>query len=156
VELLMMTKHKKAIELMAKAPILPWLFVFSIPMTGFILEYVGFKTAFLRSGVIMIILALSIVYLNHFILKVNEDITHIQTMLNSKDFDNKDIQKVIFKDKSKKDKSMRVESVEDLKVKIYKHLVKLRKVNSNLIEVEFLSGVAGTMIWGFGDLFFKY
>ena len=150
-ELLTITKYQKTIQLISKFPILPWILILTIPLTGFVLECIGLETAFLRSGAIMIIFALSIVYLNHFVLRVSEDIDNIQKILNSPEFKDKEINKIVLNRKPTNFKP----GIQ-LNEQTHKHLVELRKINSNLVKVEFLSGALGTIVWGFGDVPFKY
>lgn len=147
-------KHRNTVERILNNPNLPWLFALSIPLIGFALSYRGYETAFLRSGAVMVILAVTSAYLNHY--AINAD-TFLNAVLNKIENPNDDsvikksylgAQEIDFS--SPQNQGL----LDNLKVLSKDDIKNLQKIQKNITYIEFTSGVTGTFIWGFGDLFF--
>ncbi len=148
-------KHRNIVELILNNPNLPWLLVLSIPLVGLALGYRGFETAFLRSGAVMVMLAITSVYLNHFVIKADTFLNAIQTKIKNPN-DDRIIKKAYLGDKkidfnSAEDKAI----LDSLKSLSKEDIKKLETIQKKITYIEFLSGITGTFIWGFGDLLFS-
>ena len=148
-------KYQKIIEFISNNPNFPWLFALSIPMIGYALGYRGFNTAFFRSGAIMVMLAVTSVYLNHFVIKTDMLLNAIRTKIDNPSIDNLYSKKMYLDRKeidfqSEEDRKI----IEKVKALGENDIKELQKIQKKIISIEFLSGIVGTFIWGFGDLFF--
>ena len=153
-KLTLVMEYRNIIEFILKNQNFPWIFIFSIPISGFVLSYIGFETAFLRSGAIMIIVAVISVYLNHFVIKADAVLNAVRLKLNNPDLDTSMSMALganMIDLKSDEDK----EIVEQIKELGKKDIQALELINKKITAIEFFSGTIGTFIWGFGDLFFS-
>ena len=124
-----------------------------IILIGILLStYTSFITAFPRSGAILIVLAITSVYLNHYIIS---DINNINNFdANLKDISSSDLKKSN-PAMSDKEAEITVLQLHEFRNDIKQQIPKLQVSKRNIIHLEFLSGIIGTLIWGFGDLFFS-
>ncbi len=147
-------KHQNTVELILNNPNFPWLLALSIPLIGFTLSYKGFETAFLRSGAVLVMLAVTSVYLNHFVIKADTFLNAVQNKIENPNND-RIIKKAYLGDKeidfnSTEDKAI----LDSLKSLSKEDIKKLETIQKKITYIEFLSGISGTFIWGFGDLLF--
>jgi len=153
-KLMFAMKHRNIVELILKNPNLPWLFAFSIPLIGFVLSLIGFETAFLRSGAIMVILAVTSVYLNHYVIKADSFLNAILDKIENPQ-DDRVIKKSYLGSKEiNYSSSKNKDFLDSLKFLTKKDIKNLEKVQKKITYIEFVSGASGTFIWGFGDLIF--
>lgn len=150
-------KHENTIKFISKHPNTPWFFALLIPSLGFLLEFTSFKTAFPRSGAILVVFAVIIVYLNHFVLKADAFISEVHSIMINPENRGLNIKKTYFNGKetyfqSEEEKELR----EQVKVLSEKEIKEIRMIQESLTRIELFSGATGTVIWGFGDLLFKY
>jgi len=147
-------KLNNIIEFILKYPNFPWLLALGIPIVGLILSFNGYETAFLRSGATMVVFAVTSAYLNHYIIEadrlLNDVLNKIENTKNEKT-----IQKVYKGEIEVASNPREAQTLlDDLKGLSEEEIKKLQKIQKKVTYIEFLSGVTGTIIWGFGDLFF--
>ena len=130
-----------------------------IPIIGLILELISEDLPFQRSGAVLVCVAIYGVYLNHFVQKDNDLKLRIHKQylgFNSKE----DYAKALMR--SNADSVIPDEALEreaergwEDKEKSFDDHKRLNVVSKNIIQLELICGIIGTLIWAFGDLPFK-
>jgi len=135
----------------ATKPLYLSMFFLPIPLAGLVGE-VFFDLAFSRSGSVLVCVAIFCVYVNHFLSVEAENVKSVMQVVRKVG----STQQEIFQ-------RMNPEIQGDARIKgaanLYaligaaeEELPILTDANEKLVMVEFLAGISGTLIWGFGDL----
>ncbi|QKI88898.1 hypothetical protein [Thiomicrorhabdus xiamenensis] len=141
---------------------LAWFTMLFIPSIGGILTYFGYGTAFARSGAILVCFAIVIIFFNH---GINRNIDYSKTVLgrlSKYSFNHKKIKEEldaehqyrtpVLNDIQTKYNEQLAVFIQDLRSTHSKAVDRLDAKKARLVLVEFMSGLLGTLIWGFGDL----
>lgn len=135
----------------APKPLYLSLFFLPIPLAGLAAEYF-YEMAFARSGAVLVCVAIFCVYTNHFLSVETDNIKSTLEAAHKVGSTEKEIiQRMnpeIQGEARTKGAANLLALIEDAKVE----LPKLADSNEKLVRVEFLAGLFGTLIWGFGDL----
>jgi hypothetical protein len=115
-------------------------------MTGLVLHFLKFETAFPRVGAVLICFALTFVYFNHF---VSSSLASLHSRTTELDSMKSELKKVSV---SHPDHQVLNSVLTHLEAPLKKELDVTELAQSRLVTAEFLLGVLGTIIWGFGDL----
>lgn len=145
-------KHNWFVRKIAPNPLFLALVILPIPIFGLLLEWYCFKNAFGRSGAIMVCVAIFCVYVNHFVDVESDNVKSAiqsvlklgstqQTILNNI---NPTIQGQM--------RANTAATMYQLLQNAQAELPKLNDARQNIVRVEFIAGIFGTLIWGFGDL----
>lgn len=137
-------------------------------IVGLLLSISGNTTAFQRSGAVLVVLAIIAVYINHFFEK--EIISTESSLKNSVDLSTKEKSKFFTEDfiekqnrsVEKKDPnttySKIIVDIDGVSEELHssyqqkkKILPVLKTAKLNAINLEFITGLTGTIIWAFGD-----
>ena len=132
-------------------PLYLTLFFLPIPLIGLVAEYF-FDMAFARSGAVLVCVAIFCVYTNHF-LSVEAD--NVKSAMQAAYKLGSTQQEIFQRMNSVIQGEARIKGAANLYALIEalkEELPKLTDANEKLVNVEFLAGVFGTLIWGFGDL----
>jgi len=115
-------------------------------LTALILHYFKYETAFPRSGAILVCFAIIFVYMNHFIStslqKLNSRAAEFEGMA-------MDLKQV---DMSIQTNQALNSTVTQLQSTVKNEVEVTTIAQHKLVTAEFIMGVSGTFIWGFGDL----
>jgi hypothetical protein len=135
----------------ATKPLYLSLLFLPIPIIGLVAEYF-FDMAFSRSGAVLVCVAIFCVYTNHF-LSVEAD--NVKSAMQAAHKVGSTEQEILQRMNPAIQGEARIKGAENLYALILaskEELPKLTDANEKLVKVEFLAGVFGTLIWGFGDL----
>jgi len=112
---------------------------------GLITHYLGWKEAFPRSGVLLICLAITFVYLNHF---VSSSLNILNTQNIKLDSMKGDLKEV---NSAHSDSQFLTAARKEIQSSLKTELDSTEFVQSKLVTAEFILGVSGTLVWGFGS-----
>ncbi|PKM20298.1 MAG: hypothetical protein CVV11_01925 [Gammaproteobacteria bacterium HGW-Gammaproteobacteria-15] len=127
-----------------------YLTLFFILALGVLLHYLGFSNAIGRSGAILVAVAVTLVYLNHYFIEVQSVLSFRSQQL--KDLCESSTERV----SGDSEAHQKLASLENFALQLDEsvdsELTQNKIVYANLIKAEFVTGVIGTFVWGFGDL----
>ena len=122
--------------------------------TGLLLHYWGFITAFGRSGAILVAVAVSLVYVNHYVSETQSELNDRASQLEGVCGDTQDTTN------SNTEENWPLSALEGFAQELQKSVKEDQDsyniVYKKLVKAEFLTGVIGTLVWGFGDLLPKF
>jgi len=136
----------------AGKPIGIFILVATIPICGAIIDWFLYPTAFERSGAILVSVAIFCVYLNHFVANDIESWEGIRQGTWKLGRSVEEILPQINRTFSEQD---RLQTAVDLFNNIESANTEIKALGGvmhKIVQIEFLAGVSGTLIWGFGDL----
>ena len=108
--------------------------------------------AFARSGSVLVCVAIFCVFINHF-LSVEKD--NVQSAMQAAHKVGSTQQEILQRMNPAIQGEARIKGAANLYALIEaskEEIPKLTDANEKLVKVEFLAGIFGTLIWGFGDL----
>jgi|SaaInlV_200m_DNA_4_1039719.scaffolds.fasta_scaffold18874_1 hypothetical protein len=135
----------------ATKPLYLFLFFIPIPLLGLGAEIL-FDMAFARSGAVLVCVAIFCVYTNHF-LSVEAD--NVKSAMQAASKVGSTQQEIFQRMNPVIQGEARIKGAANLYALLEaskEELPKLTDAKEKLVKVEFLAGVIGTLIWGFGDL----
>ncbi|PHR03579.1 MAG: hypothetical protein COB29_13150 [Sulfitobacter sp.] len=138
-------------------PIILKVILVLIPCAGFCLSFfLDYKLAFARSGSLLVTIAVTGVYLNQIVLRKVEQNNLYRDMLSNgqKITDFKPSNPDVNFDKSEAITAITAH-IEKQANGAQKENNDLYRVTYNFTKIEFLAGIIGTVIWGFGDILFS-
>lgn len=139
------------IEHVSRRPVLLAVCFVPIPLIGLAAEIYS-DEAFARSGSLLVCAAIFSVYLNHFLSVEAENVQNaLRSILKIGSTEEEILKRMnpeIMGEARRKAAANLFASIEHAK----EELPGLRDSRRNLVNVEFLAGVIGILIWGFGDL----
>ena len=139
------------VEHVSRRPVRLALCLVPIPLLGLAAE-LYFNGAFSRSGSVLVCAAIFCVYLNHFLSVEAENVqAALRSILKIGSTEEDILRRMnpeIKGEARRKGAANLYASIEHAN----EELPRLRDSRRNLVRVEFLAGVIGTLIWGFGDL----
>ena len=151
-------KHSMLLPLFRKPILLS--FIFSVPLiVGFLLSvFVGWDTAFQRSGAVLVMLVGYAAYLNYFVSKQNDGLAKSRKIGENA---NQDPQRVInlvkeqHPDLPEKTQMQMVAGALKIKQAVENKTKELDDLSESIINTEAAAGAIGTIVWAFGDLPFS-
>lgn len=141
-------------EKIASRPLILLALCACIIAIGILLTVVGYCTSLQRSGAVLVCVAVFAVYLNHFVATELVQDRRIYSMLKQYQDKNHAADSLL-----RQNENLSPNEIEHVAVQLsqYKQqkiesMPKLQTLSSNIITLEFSAGIAGTLIWAFGDL----
>jgi|TARA_B110001469_G_C9620821_1_gene309392 hypothetical protein len=136
----------------ASKPLYLALVIIPIPIIGLVLELYSFQSSFSRSGSLLVCVAIFSIYINHF-LSIAESNTKgmLQSVIKlgrTPEEILRNMNPAITGDTRNITASNMYLLLKAAEIEI----PRLTDAKDKLVKVEFLAGVLGTFIWGFGDL----
>ncbi len=148
-------KLSKFIRKITISPIYLGLLIISIPLIGMAFQ-VYYDSTFSRSGALLVCVAIFTIYLNHFLSTEINNLGVSKKLIEAKGLTVEEILQNI--DKNIQDQEKREQlanALFDFRKNIKENeLPVLKDAQIKLVTLEFIAGVLGTLIWGFGDLLF--
>jgi len=136
----------------ASKPLWLTLFFLPIPFIGLVLEYLCIREAFSRSGSILVCVAIFCVYLNHFLSVEANNVQGALRAATDLGPTYEDKFRSINPEIQGDNRERAARSLQDIQNKAEAALPELRDTQERLVMVEFLAGIFGTLVWGFGGL----
>ena len=138
----------------------PWLLYFICVMVlffGLALSSLGMSTAFARSGSVLVSISLCFVYINHYMSKeieLKEKIIEKNPHLDSYSKAKRNLGQMgaDISDEQLHENALNVSRVIETSKK---NLPELKTASSKITAAEFIAGIVGTLVWGFGDIPFN-
>lgn len=145
------SKFKYIIKLLISKPLALGFIVFAVPVLGLALVLLGFESAFGRSGSVLVCVAILSVYVNHVL---TLDVERLQSIRDATSLGkNRDeIDNNINPEITGERREAAIDSIISSNKVAKETIPKLSDAKNSLIRIEFIAGVFGTLIWGFGDL----
>ena len=132
----------------AQSPIRLSLVLLTIPISGLAFEFL-FQGAFGKSGSVLVAAAVLAVYINHFLSQETEHLRGVYREANKMGTSESQI-------KSNINPAASIELHQGLVASIQAiapgELETITNASDKLVKAEFIAGLIGTLIWGFGDL----
>ncbi|WP_444922702.1 hypothetical protein ACJJH9_00060 (plasmid) [Microbulbifer sp. DLAB2-AF] len=152
-------------------PLLLSIFAFFIPAIGFALSFFGWSSAFPRSGAVMVCFALTCALIAHWSEKIENrysiwrkaTLKYVQPFQVTRENippgiakENEITDELVAELQAEADRQAREgrQGLEKAQSEYIEKARKLKQTRGNVAIVEFITGIIGTLIWGFGDLFF--
>ena len=128
----------------------------AIPSVGFILSLFQYTTAFERSGALLVCFAIFNIYINHFVQIHQKSAAAIRdTIVNNRNTPSNTLRSLNLNphitDKYVKND---INNFSRINKTAREDIAIFSKANKNIVHVEFISGLIGTLVWGFGGLLF--
>ena len=135
----------------AQSPIRLSLALLTIPISGLAFEFL-FQGAFGRSGSVLVAAAVLAVYINHFLSQETEHLRGVYSEVNKMGTSESQIQSNINPAASIELHKGLVASIQAIQAIAPGELETITNASDKLVKAEFIAGLVGTLIWGFGDL----
>lgn len=127
--------------------------IFLVLGSGFVLSVYGYDSAFQRSGALLVTLAVWSIYLGSHIERHKEINDAVNDQM--KQFDDLDKTKIFCTDTLGYKGAEAIEfamEITTLRMRAKNSLPKLIKVSEAVVHIQFIAGIVGTLVWGFGDI----
>lgn len=127
-----------------------YLILFFILALGVLLHYLGFSNAIGRSGTILVAVAVTLVYLNHYVMEVQSVLGFKSQQL--KELCESNTERATGDTEHHQNLASLENFAQQLDESVDGELAQNKTFYANLIKAEFVTGVIGTLVGGFGDL----
>ena len=137
----------------APSPIILSIISVFILVIGLWLDIYGIKESFPRSGSLLVCFSLYCVYINHFLSNaINKGNKTVKTILGVGKTENEFQKNINSEIKGEEIRKRTASSFIRFKDYTIDWVENLESVRSNIIKFEFVAGISGTFIWGFGEI----
>lgn len=135
----------------AQSPIRLSIVLLTIPISGLAFEFL-FQGSFGRSGSVLVAAAVLAVYINHFLARETEHLRGVYREARKMGSTESDIHRNINPEIPVELHPGIVASMKTVQNTAPKELETITNAGDKLVKAEFIAGLVGTLIWGFGDL----
>ena len=146
-------KHPWFVNNIASKPLYLSLVIVPIPIGGLVLElFYSLHESFSRSGSVLVCMAIFSVYINHFLSVAESDAKSMLRAVVKTGSTPEEIERNMNPAITGDTRLAAAENLYRVMEVAKVEIPKLTDTRENLVKVEFLTGVLGTLIWGFGGL----